>query len=565
MRAIVVIFAVSVAFLVLKVVQVAGRIDHHPAQPVALEPEHQLSSAIERLNAEFRKRWEAENVHPAAFADDLTVLRRLSLALFGTVPSLEDIRQFETDEQPDRIDRWVVDMLKDSRYSDYFAERLARSLVGVEGGPFIIFRRDRMTSWLAGKLRNDASWSETTKELIAAEGLWTDAPAANFITIARQDDETINVNKLAGRSVRTFLGQRIDCAQCHDHPFDQQWKQHHFEGMAAFFCQAGVTFGGVTDSSVDDKKQKVVYKVVDPGKDEAEARIIPEAVPFNPEWLPSEGGLRHRLAEWITHKDNRRYERAIANRVWGFMFGKPLHDPVDDLPHPVEGEQDALDILGQEFRSRGDRLSVLIRMIALSDAFRLSSESSAVDESGYQSQIDAWSTFPLVRLRPEQVIGSLFQAAHIRTIDQNSNLIARAQKFGNENDFLNEYGDMGDDELLQQVGTIPQALLRMNGRFSSELSKAELLTAAGQILDFSPNDEAVVENCYLTCLARRPSDEEKDYFVAMLNKTYEAAAKKREASPDAQEMESKPDRSRAAVVQDLFWTLFNSPEFSWNH
>ena len=565
MRAIVVIFAICVAFLVLKVVEVAGRIDHRPALPIAVAPDQELGPAVERLNAEFRKQWDAEAVHPAAFADDLTVLRRLSLALFGTVPSLEDIRRFETDEQPDRFDRWVVDMLKDSRYSDYFAERLARSLVGVEGGPFIIFRRDRMTAWLAEQLRKDASWSEMTKELIAAEGLWTDSPAANFITVARQDDETINVNKLAGRSVRTFLGQRIDCAQCHDHPFDQQWKQHHFEGLAAFFCQAGVTFGGVTDSKMDDKKQKVVYKIVDPGKEESEARIVPEAVPFNSEWLPSEGGLRHRLAEWITHKENRRYERAIANRVWGFMFGKPLHDPVDDLPHPIDGEQDALDILGQEFRARGDRLSVLIRMIALSDAFRLSSESSASDESEYQAQVDAWSTFPLVRLRPEQVIGSLFQAAHIRTIDQNSNLIARVQKFGNENDFLNEYGDMGDDELLQQVGTIPQALLRMNGRFSSELSKAELLTAAGQILDFSPNDEAVVENSYLTCLARRPSDEEKEYFVAMLDKTYEAAAKKREASQGKPETDPKPDRSRAEVVQDIFWTLFNSPEFSWNH
>jgi hypothetical protein len=565
MRAIVVIFAICVAFLVLKVVEVAGRIDHRAALPIAVALDQELGPAVERLNAEFRKQWDAEGVHPAAFADDLTVLRRLSLALFGTVPSLEDIRRFETDEQPDRFDRWVVDMLKDSRYSDYFAERLARSLVGVEGGPFIIFRRDRMTAWLAEQLRKDASWSEMTRELIAAEGLWTDSPAANFITIARQDDETINVNKLAGRSVRTFLGQRIDCAQCHDHPFDQQWKQHHFEGLAAFFCQAGVTFGGVTDSKMDDKKQKVVYKIVDPGKEESEARIVPEAVPFNSEWLPSEGGLRHRLAEWITHKENRRYERAIANRVWGFMFGKPLHDPVDDLPHPVDGEQDALDILGQEFRARGDRLSVLIRMIALSDAFRLSSESSASDESEYQAQVDAWSTFPLVRLRPEQVIGSLFQAAHIRTIDQNSNLIARVQKFGNENDFLNEYGDMGDDELLQQVGTIPQALLRMNGRFSSELSKAELLTAAGQILDFSPNDEAVVENSYLTCLARRPSDEEKEYFVAMLDKTYEAAAKKREASQGKPETDPKPDRSRAEVVQDIFWTLFNSPEFSWNH
>jgi hypothetical protein len=293
--------------------------------------------------------------------------------------------------------------------------------------------------------------------------------------------------------------------------------------------------------------------------------VVPEAVPFNSEWLPSEGGLRVRLATWITHKDNRRFERAIANRIWGFMLGKPLHEPVDDLPHPTDGEQDALDILGQELRARGDRLSVLIRLIALSDVFQLSSESNAADEAEYSAQVEAWSVFPLVRLRPEQVIGSLFQAGHVRTIDQNSNLIARVQKFGSENDFMNEYGDMGDDELLQQVGTIPQALLRMNGRFSAELSKAELLSAAGQIIRFSPDNQAIVENSYLACLGRRPTDEEQQYFLGLLDNTYEAVAKKRESEPNTPEPNPKPDRSQEEVVQDLFWTLFNSPEFSWNH
>lgn len=565
MRAIVVLFALSVAFLVFKVVDLAGRIDHRAALPVAVSDDQKLSSAVGRLNAEFQKEWKAEGILVAERADDLSVLRRLSLALFGTVPSLEDIRRFEADDQSDRIDRWVVGMLKDSRYSDYFAERLARSLVGVEGGPFIIYRRDRMTAWLAEQLRKDVSWSEMTIKLISAEGLWTDAPAANFITVARMQDETINVNKLAGRSVRTFLGQRIDCAQCHDHPFDPQWKQQNFEGLAAFFCQASVTVGGVTDKQVGENKQKVVYKIVDPGTEEKDARIVPAAVPFNPEWMPAEGGLRHQIAKWITHKDNRRFERAIANRVWGFMLGKPWHEPVDDLPHPVDGEQDVLDILGQEFRSRGDRLSVLIRLIALSDVFQLSSESAGDDEARYTAQVDAWSVFPLVRLRPEQVIGSLFQAGHVRSIDQNSNLIARAQKFGNENDFMNEYGDMGDDELLQQVGTIPQALLRMNGRFSSELSKAELLTAAGQIISFSPDDAAIVENSYLACLARRPSAEERKYFLELLEMTYEAVAKKRNTEPNTPEPDPKPNRSQVDVVQDLFWTLFNSPEFSWNH
>ena len=563
MRAVVILFALLVAGLVFKAVQVAGRVEQLAAPPTAVDADQQLTPAVARLNEQFHKQWEAEGVQVVHSVDDLAVLRRLSLSLFGTVPSLEDIRVFEADGQPDKIDRWVVRMLQDSRYSDYFAERLARSLVGVEGGPFIVFRRDRLTSWLAGQLHRDTSWSQMTKELIAAEGLWTDRPATNFITVARIENEGLNENKLAGRTVRTFLGQRIDCAQCHDHPFDPAWKQKDFEGLAAFYCQAEITLGGVTDFKTDKDKQPVVYKVVDPGAEDG--RVVPQAVPFHPEWLPTEGGLRQRLAEWVTHKDNRRFERAIANRIWGFMLGKPLHEPVDDLPHPVDGEQDALDILGQEFRARGDRLSVLIRMIAQSEVFRLSSESSADDEDTYSEQVRTWSVFPLVRLRPEQVIGSFFQAGHVRTIDQNSNPFIRLTKFGNENDFLKEYGDLGDDELLQQVGTIPQALLRMNGRFTEEQSKVDMFSAPAEILRFSPDNAAVVDNCYLACLCRHPAYDEKTYFLNLLDSTVEAAEQRRKENPDAPEPAEKPTRTRASVVEDLVWTLFNSPEFSWNH
>jgi len=565
MRAVVILFALLIAGLVMKAVEVAGRVENLTGTPAEVGSEQQLDAAVKRINEQFHEQWQSENVQVVNTVDDLAVFRRLSLAMFGTVPSLEDIRAFEADQQPNKIDRWVVAMLKDSRFSDYFAERLARSLVGVEDGPFIIFRRDQLTAWLAEQLRKDASWSQMTKELIAAEGLWTDRPAANFITVARMEDEDLDENKLAGRTVRTFLGQRIDCAQCHDHPFDPAWQQADFEGLAAFYCQATVTLGGVADFAKGKDKQEVVYKVVDPGAEEG--RVVPEAVPFHPEWLPADGGLRHRLAEWVTHKDNRRFERAIANRVWGFMTGKPLLEPVDDLPHPEDGETDALDILGEEFRARGDRLSVLIRIIALSDVYRLSSETSADSEDAYTKQVQAWSVFPLVRLRPEQVIGSLFQAGHIRTIDQNSNPFVRLTKFGNENEFINEYGDLGDDELLQQVGTIPQALLRMNGRFTAEQSKVDNLSAPSEIIQFSPDNAAIVDNCFLTCLSRHPSYDEREYFLGLLDLTTEAAAEKRKANPDAAEVDAteKTTRTRAQVVEDLVWTLFNSPEFSWNH
>jgi Protein of unknown function (DUF1549) len=132
MRFVAVLFSATVILLVVRIVQIAGRLEAPPAKPSAVAAEHRLEAPVAELNEWFHRKWEAEGVRPAEPVDDLTVFRRLNLALFGTVPSLEDLRVFEADTDPDRIDRWVTRMLQDSRYSDYFAERLARSLVGVE-------------------------------------------------------------------------------------------------------------------------------------------------------------------------------------------------------------------------------------------------------------------------------------------------------------------------------------------------------------------------------------------------------------------------------------------------
>ena len=524
------------------VVQTAGSVEAPLSPPAAVPADQRLDTAVAQLNQYFQQQWQQAGLQPAAQADELTVFRRLSLALFGCVPALAEIKAFEQDQQPDRLDRWIVRMLQDDRFGRYFADRLARSLTGVEQGPLFIFRRDRLRDWLAEQLLQDASWGRMTRELIAAEGLWTDQPAANFITIARLENEELDEVKLAGRTARAFLGQRIDCAQCHDHPFDPQWKQRHFEGLAAWYCQATVSLAGVTDFDRDKNQQPVVYKVAEPGKDQQSGRAVDPAVPFNEDWLPTSGSLRSRLAAWVTHPDNRRFERAIANRIWGLMVGRPLLDPVDDLPHPEDGAApDGLDLLGAEFRRRGERLSVLIRLIALSQPWQLSSESLEQDVQLLRQQQDHWAVFPLVRLRPEQVIGSLFQAGRVRMVDQNSHPLIRFQKLTSENDFIQEYGDAGEDELNAQSGTITQSLLKMNGRFTADSLKVDLLSGPAEVLQLSPDDATIIEHSFLMCLTRRPSDEEQQYFLEQL----------------------KDNRNQA--VEDLFWALFNSPEFSWNH
>jgi hypothetical protein len=538
---------VALGLLMAVVVRVSGRVDPVQAQPAKISPTDQLDAAVAGLDAWFAVKWQADGVSPAAVADDLAVFRRVSLALFGCGPSLEDLRAFERDTQPDRLDRWIRQMLRDPRFAGYFARRLSRSLVGVEQGPFIVFRRDQLTDWLEDQLLQDAPWSEMARQLIAAEGLWTDRPASNFITVARMENEDLDENKLAGRTVRTFLGQRIDCAQCHDHFLDTRWKQRHFEGLAAWFGQAQVTPGGVTDFATPPDQPQPEYRVVAPGEDSSASRIVVPEVPFHAEWLPSTGSRRARLAAWVTHPENRRFERAIANRIWGLMFGRPLHEPVDDLPHPEDKPDDALDLLGREFRARGDRLSTLIRMIALSTPFRLATAAADSTEEAAR-QTASWAAFPLVRLRPEQVIGSFFQAGRVRSVDQNSHPLIRLTRMTSENEFIEEYGDAGEDELIPQAGTISQMLLKMNGRFSRELGKVDLLTGPAQVLALSPDDSAIVENSFLMCLSRRPDAAELLHFQKQL-----------------QQARQTGDEQRKAVVEDLFWALFNSPEFAWNH
>jgi hypothetical protein len=508
-----------------------------------------LKPAVERLDAEFARRWAVAGVAPAEHASDLALLRRLSLALHGTVPSLEEIRQFEADARSDRLEHWTRRMLADKRFADYFAERLARALVGNDNGQFLIFRRGRFVDWLSEQLQQNTPYDEMVRTMISQSGLWTGKPAVNFVTAAINEGD-VDENKLAGKTVRAFLGQRIDCAQCHDHPFDH-WKQNEFESLAAFYGQVQQSIVGIEDKATRDGKP-VEYEVED--RKTLEKHAVPEAVPFHSEWLPESGARRARLAAWITHTDNRRFERAIANRVWGLLFGRAYDEPVDDLADPEDGTRDILDVLGEDFRAHHCDLRRLIQVVATSEPFRAASEFELPPEeslslekglAGLNAAQAAWAVFPLMRLRPEQVIGSIFQSSSIRTADQNSHWTFRVLRLLQGGQFVREYGDLGENELADRGGTIPQRLLMMNGELASGPTKANPINAVGRIAMLASTDDKCVETAYLVCLTRRPTPDELEHFTAQLKDT-------------------KLDERRK-IVEDLVWTLFNSTEFSWNH
>jgi Protein of unknown function (DUF1549)/Protein of unknown function (DUF1553) len=503
-------------------------------------PTESIREAAARVDAAFERSWQRAKLEPARAAPELTVARRMSLALQGTIPSLEDIRHFESLPRQGRLDVCMAELLADRRYADYVAERLARAFVGVENGPFLLYRRRRFVSWLADQLDAGEPYDRIVQRLIADSGLWTDTPAVNFVTVTINpgDGNKPDPNRLAARVSRAFLGIRIDCAECHDHPF-ADWKQSDFQGLAAFFGGTRQGLRGIRDL---------------PGEFEVESRqtgeisTIPSRVPFAPELLPAGGSQRQRLAAWVTHRDNRPFAREAVNRAWALMFGRPFVKPIDDLGNAEEFPE-PLERLADDFVEHGFDLRRLFEVIAATRVFRLDSRVEPTGEAsgGDPSKREAlWATFPLTRLRPEQVVGALQQSASLATIDYESNIVVRFARAIGQKQFVERYGDSGADEFDAHGGTIPQRLLLMNGKIVYDTTKDSLLAgAATQIAAFAPDDPSAIETAMLAVLSRRPSAEEAEHFAKQLRGT--------------------TGSRRKELLGDFYWTLLNTTEFSWNH
>jgi hypothetical protein len=513
-------------------------------QPGSVAAEGATSASIEasaaRVDAAFSSEWSRLGVIPAGRLADLTVARRLSLALTGTVPSVEEIRALEKIPPAKRLSWWLAHLLEDRRYSDYLAERLARVAVGVENGPFIVYRRHRLVSWLSDQIQRNRPYDQLVRELIAAEGIWTSRPQVNFVTVTvdqNNDQEGPDEQKLAARVSRAFLGLRIDCVQCHDDMFGDRWKQRDFHQLAAFFACADMSMTGVRD----DAAKSYEYRFL--GKDSKEP--VTPRVPFNAGLLPVEGPLRQRLATWVTHPDNRPFARTLVNRAWALLFNRPLHKPIDEIP--LEGPfHPAMEILADDLVKNGFDLQRLIRVIASTEVFQAESRSADAGHPVTGEQERSFASFPLTRLRPEQVAGAILQSANLRTLDADSAVFVRVVRFFQQNDFVKRFGDIGEDEFDGFGGTIPQRLVMMNGELVRERTKEDLMmNAATRIALISPDDDIAVETAYLAVLSRRPTPAEQSHFVAALRD------------------DSGIDRSTR--MGDLYWTLLNSTEFSWNH
>ena len=506
----------------------------------AAEQEPDFQEIVRRIDESFQARWQEAGLQAAPAAPLLTLARRLALGLAGTIPSLEEIRALERRERENAIPWWLTRLLEDRRSSSYLAERFARVLVGVEDGPFLIFRRHRLVDWLAGQIQANRPYDEVVQNLITARGIWTTQPEVNFVTVTVDQNNKENGPdevRLAGRVARAFLGVRLDCVQCHRDYLHNRWRQQDFHGLAAFFAPAEMTLTGVQD------RARFPYEFRFQGHAGKEA--VAPAVPFEPTLLPIDGEPRSRLAAWVTHPGNKAFARATVNRVWAILFNRPLVEPVDDIP--AEGPfPPALELLAEDWVKHGYDLHRLIRVIAATRAFQLDSAGAAEQEAVSPAHDRALASYPLTRLRPEQVAGSVLQAASLRTLGAETHVLFRIMGFFQRQEFIQRFGDRGEEELRPGNLTIAQRLQLMNGKLVRERSEENIvLNAPTRIAALAPDDAFALESIYLCALTRRPTAAESVHFQTALR--------------------GLEGKARRGVIEDIFWTLLNATEFSWNH
>jgi uncharacterized protein DUF1549/uncharacterized protein DUF1553 len=503
-------------------------------------------------------------------ADSSEFLRRACLDITGTIPTLEQVERFLKDGSPDKRAKLVDELLASEKYAEHMASIWSGLLVGAGEGQAMVPRLAVQKS-MKDLFAKNTPFDEFTRKVITAEGVLPDPrgmakgmmggddedlpEGANglvaFFVATQRTAQREMPQALAGKLSRVFLGTQIQCAQCHDHPFDK-WSQEDFYGMAAFFTQVSVRRNEMKKDDKGEKKpaaqQDYSFEVTDAGprRPRAQGLVIPDSknkTPIKPSFLvtaakPQAGEeLRTAFARLLTAPENAQFARAIVNRTWGRFMGRGFVNPVDNFDQKnTPSHPDLLNALADDFVQSGFDIKRLIREIVLSDTYQRTSRAKKRD-----AEMEKYYAVAAVRaLTPEQIMNSLITASTAPG-EGRPNYRPR-ELFGVFRDFRYAFGDDEAAEMVEFQGTIPAALLMMNG---PAIQRATIATAKGaggrlaQIVATYKSARDQVTAMVAATLSRAPTTAEMNRFVPVVAKS-------------------------AAGAEDVYWTLLNSSEFLFN-
>jgi hypothetical protein len=497
-------------------------------------PNFQPRNPIDRLAMDV---WRNLGVVPSGPTSDAEFLRRVSLDLTGTLPTPREVIAFLNDPSPDKRAQLIDRLLERPEYVDFWSLRWSDLLrvhsryLGEKG--VASFR-----GWIRQSVRDNKPLNQWVHELIVSQGnLFTSGPVAFYFVDEKPEE-------LAETTAQVFLGVRLQCTRCHHHP-NEVWSQEDYYGIAAFFTRLEKKdtldqgrFGGAR--SVRPVAHDMPNRQLPAS---AKPKLLGQSQPLD---VVNSDDIRKDLANWITAGDNAFFARSLANRYWGWMFGRGLIDPVDDIratnppSHP-----ELLAYLEQEFRDHGCDPKHLLRLIANSAVYQLAAElTPSCDQDG----VLLTHRVPR-RLSAEVLLDAVNQACGTSEGFTGLPETARAAELPDPtvpSQFLTTFGrpvrNSPCDCARSSQPDLSQALLMLN----SSTLHAKLTHPHGRLAQLraanTPDDD-ILNQLYLASLSRLPTQEERQNVQEILS-----------TAP-----------AKAEAWEDVLWTLLNMPEFAFQH
>lgn len=473
-------------------------------------------------------------ITPSSLCSDAVFLRRVTLDLTGTLPTAGEARRFLASRDPNRRRKLIDALLERPEYVDAWTYKLgdllrcSRRSMGVKGmTAFHRFLRDAVS--------RNRRWDVVVREMITARGsLWDNGPA-NYYGVGSGPEEW------AENTSQMFLGVRIQCARCHNHPFDR-WTRADYYRFAAFFGRLKTKTGG-------EWGDKAIF-VADEGEvKHPKTGDVMRPCPLGetrPPAIPDDADRREALARWLTAPENPWFARSIVNRLWGQLMGRGLVEPVDDLraTNPASNEA-ALQALASDYLANDYDLKHTLRVICSSATYQLSSELNVTN----QHDETQFSHHLVRRLGAEQLLDAVVQATGMPEKFPRVPLGARAAQLPDTavpSYFLDLFGRPARAVTCEcereMAPNLAQTLHIMNG----DSVNAKIRAPEGRLaklLESGRTDDQVLEELFLCTLTRLPTPHERRSALAAIR--------------DAP--------SRKEAFSDLFWALLNSREFLFGH
>jgi len=486
-----------------------------------------------KIDALVQQKLDALGLQVSGRCSDADFQRRAYLDVIGILPTPEEARAFLTDRTPNKREKLVDALLNRPEYTDFWTLkwgdvlRCSRNILTDKG----MYAYNR---WIRQSIADNKPWNEFAREMLLAQGsAYADGPA-NYYRASSGPQE------LAETTSQVFLGVRIQCARCHNHPYEK-WTQNQYYQMAAFFSRVKAKKGTRPDESV-------VY-LTDNGEvrhPKSQKTMVPTALDAQP--LPANytADRREALADWMTSAQNPFFTHNLVNRVWKHFLGRGFVEPVDDLRATNPPSNPALfDYLADDFARNGYDVKRLMRTILLSQTYQ-----RTVEPTGNNAR-DAkyYSHYPFKHLEAEQLLDALTAATGVPEKFDGFPLGTRATQLPDSavpSYFLDLFGRPGRVSTCEceraDEPNLGQVLHMMNsaGINTRLADKSGRIT---QLLAANPSNNRVVEELYLAIFARFPTLDESCRSIQLLN--------------------TAKDRQKAA--EDLAWALLNSNEFVFNH